>query len=196
VGRGTTPLLLIYFVTLPRGYIQMTIFFGSPKIGTLIVPKLWTLISSSNQTFLEHAKKIFYSPQKDLSKGVLHSPIEDHLTPTLRGFMVESWIFNITLDPSLDHNLCILGLNEQYEGTLSIYILRPFQWYLKGPIWCFFSFSTKALKICVSCTNAIPKMGMHLGIIGFHLLHYPSFVKVCLTREHTFLTSWALALYT
>ncbi len=34
-----------------------------------------------------------------------------------------------------------------------------------------------------------PKMEMHLGIIGFNLLHFPSFVKVCFTFEHIFLAS-------
>jgi hypothetical protein len=81
-----------------------------------------------------------YNPQKDLSNGASHTLIEDHLTPTLRGFVVRSQIPNLILDPSFDHNSCISGLNEQYEGTLGIHILRPFQWYLDGLIWCFFSF--------------------------------------------------------
>jgi hypothetical protein len=42
-------------------------------------------ISSSKQTYLEHVKAISYIPQKDLSNGVLHALIVDHLTPALRG---------------------------------------------------------------------------------------------------------------
>jgi hypothetical protein len=38
-GRGTTPLLIIYYVTLRGGYIQMTLFLEIPKIGTFVVPK-------------------------------------------------------------------------------------------------------------------------------------------------------------
>jgi len=35
---------------------------GNPKIGTLVVPKLWMLISFSNQTCIESATIIFYNP--------------------------------------------------------------------------------------------------------------------------------------
>jgi hypothetical protein len=59
----------------------------------------------------------------------------------------------------------------------------------------FFSFLTKAMNIQDSCTNATPKVGMHLGIIGFNFLHFPSFVKMCFTLEHIFLASWALAFH-
>jgi hypothetical protein len=69
-------------------------------------------------------KAISYSPQKDIFKGVLHNPIKDHLG--------RSEIFNLTINPYLDHNSCIISLNEQYEGILSIYILRPFQWHFEG----------------------------------------------------------------
>ncbi len=120
---------------------------GSPKIGTFVVSKFWTLISFSNQFLLEHMKVIFYSFQKNLSKGVLHAPIEDHLTPALRGFAIRSQIPNLTPNPYFDHNSCISNLNEQYKGTLGIYTSRPFQWYPRSPISCFFASSTKALII-------------------------------------------------
>jgi len=48
-----------------------------------------------------------------------------------------------------------------------------------------FSFSTKALNICNSCMSVTPKVGVHLGIIGLHLLHSPSFVRVCFTPKHS-----------
>ncbi len=85
---------------------------GSPKIGTLVIRKLWTFISSSNQVFLEHMKKPSYSPQNDLFNNVLHAPIENHLTSTLRGFVVGSRIPNLTPASSFDHNSCISCLNE------------------------------------------------------------------------------------
>jgi hypothetical protein len=78
-------------------------------------------ISSSNQTYLEHARAIFYSSQKDISNGALHAPIRVHLTFDLKGFVVGSQIFNLTFDPfKKNHNSCILGLNKQCEGTLGI----------------------------------------------------------------------------
>jgi hypothetical protein len=42
----------------------------SPKIGTLVVSKLWSFISFSNKVFFYNAKNIFYSLQKDLSNSV------------------------------------------------------------------------------------------------------------------------------
>ncbi len=69
---------------------------------------------------------MFYSPQKDLFIGVLQAPIRDHLTPSLRGFVIGSQILNLTFDPSFDKKLCILVLNEQCEGTLDIYISKTF----------------------------------------------------------------------
>jgi hypothetical protein len=102
------------------------------------------------------------------------------------GFVVESQISNLTLAPSFDHKLCKSGLNEQCEGTLNIYVSRPFSWYHGGSIWCLFAFSTKALNICNSCTSATLKVGVHLGVIGLHPLHYPPFVRVCFTPKHTF----------
>jgi hypothetical protein len=74
--------------------------------------ELWTLISLSKQACLDCTRKISYNVQKDLFNGVLHAPIKYHLIPSLRGFVVGSQIFNLILDPSFDHNLCILGLNE------------------------------------------------------------------------------------
>jgi hypothetical protein len=55
----------------------------------------------------------------------------------------------------------------------------------QGLIWCFFAFPTKVLNIHNSHMNAIPKVGMHLGVIGLHPLHSPPFVKVCFTLQHT-----------
>ncbi len=88
---------------------------------------------------------------------------------------------------SFDHNSCKSSLNEQCEGTLSIYTSRPFQWCPRGPIWCLFSFSTKVLNICDSRTSATPKVGVDLKVIGLYPLHSPPFVKVCFTPKHIFL---------
>jgi len=48
----------------------------------------------------------------------MHAPIEVHLAPTLRGFVVNSQIPNLNPNPSFDNNLCILNLNEYCESTL------------------------------------------------------------------------------
>ncbi len=99
---------------------------GSPKIGTLVVPKLWRFVSFSNQVCYENAGAIFYIPQKDLSNDVRNAPIGPHLTPTFKGFMVRSQILNLIRTLFFNHNSCTLGLNELCESTLSIYVLGPF----------------------------------------------------------------------
>jgi hypothetical protein len=43
----------------------------------------------------------------------LHAPIKDDLTFALRGFVVESQIFNLIPDLSFDQNSCVSSLNEQ-----------------------------------------------------------------------------------
>jgi hypothetical protein len=85
---------------------------GSPKIKTFVVSKLWTFISSSNQTFLEHARVITYIPQKDIFNDASYAPIGDHLTHVLRGFVAGNQTPYLTFGPSFDHNSCISGLNE------------------------------------------------------------------------------------
>jgi len=69
--------------------------------------------------FWEHASKISHNSQKDISNGVLHAPIEDDFIIVLRGFVVRSQVSNLTPNPFIDHNLCILGLNGQCKGTLA-----------------------------------------------------------------------------
>jgi hypothetical protein len=83
-------------------------------------------ISFSNQVYFENSREISYSPQKNLFNDALHAPIETHLTPTFKGFMVGSQILNLIHAPSFDYNSCKLGLNEQCKVTLSIYASRNF----------------------------------------------------------------------
>ncbi len=117
------------------------------------------------------------------------------MTPAFKQFMVGSRIPNLTPTPSFDHNSCKSCLNEQWKAALSIYVSRTFLWCPGGPIWWFFSFSTKTLNIHSFCMSAIPKMGVHLGVIGLHPLHSPPFVKVCFTPKHIISASWTLALH-
>jgi hypothetical protein len=98
--------------------------------------------------------------------------------------MVGNQIPYLTPTLSFDHNSCKSSLNEQCDGTLSIYTSRPFQWYPRGPMSCIFAFPTKVLNICNSHTSVIPKVGMHLGIIGIHPLHSSPFVRVFFTLKH------------
>jgi hypothetical protein len=49
----------------------------------------------------------------------MHAPIEVHLVPTLKRFVVNNQIPNLNPNPSFDHNLCILNLNKYCENTLN-----------------------------------------------------------------------------
>jgi len=148
------------------------------------IPKFWMFIYLLNQTFFEHVMTRTYSFRKYFSIDVLQVLIKHHLTLNLRGFMVKSQILNLTPSPYFDHNSCISSLNEQCKGILGIYTSRPFQWYPWGPIWWLFTFSTKALNIWESCMNAIPKMEVHLGIIGSISCTFPHLWK-CVSHMNT-----------
>jgi hypothetical protein len=141
-------------------------------------------IFSSNQVYYEHIRVVTYSLQKYLFNSVLHVPIEDDLTLTLRGFVVGSQISNLTLDFSFYCNSCISSVIEQCKGILGIYISKHFQWYHGGLIGCVFTFSTRALNIQNSHTSAIPKVGVHLEVIKFNFLHSPPLMKVCHSWTH------------
>jgi hypothetical protein len=54
-----------------------------------------------------------------------------------------------------------------------------------GPNLAFVCLSTKALNIHNFHMSVTFKVGVHLGVIGFHPLHIPPFVKVCFTPKHT-----------
>jgi hypothetical protein len=93
--KAPPPSLIIYFMTLHKGYIQMVIFPNTSEWESqnwdFYCFEFWTVRSSSNQAFMEHAKAIYYNLQKHLSSNVLHVPIKDHLTPFLKGFVVGSY---------------------------------------------------------------------------------------------------------
>jgi hypothetical protein len=60
----------ILYASLWRLYPNVTSKIGSPKIGSFVVPQLWTFTFLPNQVFFANTSEISYSPQKDLSNGV------------------------------------------------------------------------------------------------------------------------------
>ncbi len=124
------------------GYMQMTFFSRLPS-GTFIIPKILLLIYFSNQACLEHAKEISYNSQRDISNGVWHAPIKAYLAPFLKGFVVGSEIFNLTIDLSFDYNSCISSLNDWCKGILGSYIFKYFQWYFGAQIGVCLPFQLK-----------------------------------------------------
>jgi hypothetical protein len=99
---------------------------GSPKIGTLVVPKLWLFIYFSNQVCFENAREISYSPQKDLSNNVYYAPNWISFDPFFSRICGQESNSQFVSAPSFDHNSCKLDLNEQCKGILNIYTSRPF----------------------------------------------------------------------
>jgi hypothetical protein len=127
-GRRHHSFTIVYYVALHRGYIQMKLFFRTPKwksqIGFFIVLKFWTFVFFSNQDNFEHARTIFYNFQKYFFDDVWHAPIRAHFTLVLKGFVIKGQIPILTSNPSFNHNSCISSINEQCKGTLSIYTLE------------------------------------------------------------------------
>ncbi len=109
MGRGTTPLLIVYFVTLHKGYIQIAFFHKTPK---------WESQNWESRNYFEHVRAMIYSLQKDLFNSVFHSPIGNDLTLDLRGFVVGTQIRNLIPNLSFDHNSCISSVNWQCMGIL------------------------------------------------------------------------------
>ncbi len=158
---------------------------GSPKIGTLVVLKLWTFISFSNQVFLKWKTNILYPLKISFQQCITPSnwtsfhPYFQGICGRESNFQFDSHLFFLS-------QLIQISLNEQCEGTLSIYVSRPFYWCPRGPIWCFFAFQTKVLNIFNSRTSATPIVEVHLGVIWFHPLHSPPFARMCFTPKHIF----------
>ncbi len=57
---------------------------GVPKLRLLLSQNIGHSYFSQIKTFLKHVRATSYNSQKDLSNGVSHTPIENHLAPALR----------------------------------------------------------------------------------------------------------------
>ncbi len=130
MGTCTTPFPIIYFMPFHGDCIQMSLFpeifkWESQNLDSCC-PKTLDVHFFSNQVFFENPKAIFYRSQKYFSNGVYHTPIKVHLNLAFKGFMVGSQIGNLAPTRSFNHNSCKLNLNEQCEGILNMYTLRPF----------------------------------------------------------------------
>ncbi len=94
----------------PQGIHPNVTFPQDSQVG---IPKLRLLLSQNfgcsylsqiKFFFVENMKIISYIPQKDLSKGVQHTPIEAHLSLVFNGFMVRNQFLNLNPTPSFDHD--------------------------------------------------------------------------------------------
>jgi hypothetical protein len=78
-----------------------------------------------------------------------------------------------------------LGPNKQCKGILSIWASKPFYGHLRSPTWCLFAFPTKTPKIHNSHMSATSKVGVYLGVVGLHPLHFSHLWK-CFSHLNTF----------
>ncbi len=91
--------------------------------------------------------------------------------------MVRSQIGSLTFGFSFDHTLCFKFLNGSCELILNIYIPRAFQWYKKLFNLMNFNPYNRPLKIWKSIMTPTFKMGAHLGMCGFILSHFLTFLR-------------------
>jgi hypothetical protein len=144
---------------------------------------------------LDHVRALYYGFQNDLSNGVSHAPIEDHLTVTLGGFVVKSQIPNLIPNIFFYHNSCIWSMNEQCKGILGIYISRNFPWYHESLILGLFCLSNQGFEHLGFSHQCSSQSENALGSHWVPSLHSLSFVKMSFTFQHTFLASWTLAFH-
>ncbi len=162
---------------------------GSPKIETLVVPKLWTFIYIYIYIFqIKSFKKMRAQYIIAFKKYFQHCITRTNWTsfdPCFQGICGQE--SNSQFDFYFffyNHNSCKSDLNEQCEITLNITLQDLFNDVLGAQIDACLFFPTKVSNIHNSCMNATPKVGMHLGVTRFHPLHSPPFVRMCFTPKH------------
>jgi len=170
-GEATICPLIVFSMISHRGYIQMSFFPKTPKLGILKFLKLrflplWRPIISYANLQLRWSFKKSCSPCPEHSKDMWHATYTHVIQGDSWFLVIRSQIDTSTPDPSFGHNLCFKYLNESWEPILDIYILRSFQYYKK----CFnpmnFGPSNRSLKIWESIETPTPKVGVHLGMCG------------------------------
>jgi len=136
-GETTTFPHIVFFVTLRWGYIQMALFFGTPKLESrncpetvpVGVPGLWELITPDCQVWSRRGLNQSCSPRRDLSNAMSHFPFGGREKVDSRLLVVGSQTASLTLGPSFAHNLSDKCPNGQCEAIFDIYASRPFQWH-------------------------------------------------------------------
>jgi len=140
-GEATTLPHIVFFASPRRGYIQMALFPGTPKlesrnrseIVSIRVPGLWELITPDCRVWLRQGLNQSCSPRRDLSNDISHSQFGGWEKVDSRLLVVESQTASLTPGPSFAHNLGYRCPNDQCEGILDIYTSRPFQRHQEHP---------------------------------------------------------------
>ncbi len=117
------------------------------KLSRFGLPGLWALITPSSDLGLGWGLKQTCISSQELSNGVSHFIYTYQDRVDSRLFVIGSQIANLTLGPSLDHNLCCRCPNGSCEAIFDIYTSRPFQRYKKHFKARCFAFCCWALKL-------------------------------------------------
>jgi hypothetical protein len=137
-GEATTFPLIIFSAPLHRGYIEVPLFPGTPKLESRNcpetvpggVPGLWELITPDCRVGSQRGLNQSCSPCRALSNDVLHSQIGCRKEVDSRLLVVGSQTVSLTPltpGPSFAHNLGCRCPNGQCEAIFDIYASRPFQ---------------------------------------------------------------------
>ncbi len=135
--EATTFPLIVFSAALHRGYIQMALFPGTPKLESRNcletvpggVPGLWELITPDFRVGSQRGLNKSCSLRRDLSNDVSHSQIGCREEVDSRLLVVGSQTGSLTPGPSFAHNLSFRCPNGQCEAIFDIYASRPFQWH-------------------------------------------------------------------
>ncbi len=134
-GEATTFPLIVFSTALRRGYIQMALFPGTPKLESrncpetvpVGVPGLWELITPDCRVGSQRGLNQSCSPRRYLSNDVLHFQIGCREKVDSRLLVVGSQTASLTPGPFFAHNLGCRCPNGQCEAIFDIYASRPFQ---------------------------------------------------------------------
>jgi hypothetical protein len=170
-GEATTFPNIVFSATLRRGYIQMALFPGTPKLESRNCPEtvsvgvlgLWELITPNCEVWSQRGLNQTCSPRRDLSNKVLHFQFGGWEEVDSGLFVVGSQIASLTPGPSFAHNLGYRCPNDQCEAIFDIYASRPFQWHQEHPNARCFGRCCRALNIRESPRMQNPHFFQVLG---------------------------------
>jgi hypothetical protein len=171
LGEATTFPLVVYYVPLHEGHIQMAFCPGIPKwesrnSQTWVPTTLGPITFSANLQLIWGLKQS-YSPSRELSNSMWHATFTQGNRVDSWLLVVRSQIVNLTLGLSFDHNLYFRCPNGSCEPISDIYVPRAFRSYKECLNPMSFDPCNCSLKIWESSRTPTPKMGVPLGVWGF-----------------------------
>ncbi len=129
--------LIVFFAPLHRGYIEVALFPGTPKLESRNcpetvpsgVPGLWELITPDCIVGSWRGLNQSCNPPRALSNDLSHSQIGCREEVDSRLLVVGSQTASLIPGLSFAHNLGCRCPNGQCEAIFDIYASRPLQWH-------------------------------------------------------------------